>query len=108
MVMARMRLNIVVTGEIKLKIRVRLRIKLKVKLSIYLTVKLSIKMRDKLSFNVKLDIKISRGGHAQFFLESAIAIPQFEGSTSAIATLQLLKKCCFATATPQFRNRNCF
>jgi hypothetical protein len=42
------------------------------------------------------------------FFESAIAIPQLEGSTSAIAILQLLKKCYSATATPQFRNRNFF
>ncbi len=44
---------------------------------------------------------ITRGGHAQHFFESAIAIPQLEGSTSAIAILQLLKKCCSATAIPQ-------
>ncbi len=43
----------------------------------------------------------TRGGHAQLFFESAIAIPQLEGSTSSIAILQLLKKCCSATATPQ-------
>jgi hypothetical protein len=47
-----------------------------------------------------------RGGHAQLFLESAIAIPQLEGRTSAIAIPQLLKECCSATATPQFRNCN--
>jgi hypothetical protein len=47
-----------------------------------------------------------RGGQAQLIFESAIAIPQLEGSTSAIAIPQLLKKCCSATATPQFRNRN--
>jgi hypothetical protein len=46
---------------------------------------------------------ISRGGHAQLFFESAIAIPQLEGSTSAIAIPQLLKKCCSATATPQLQ-----
>ncbi len=40
------------------------------------------------------------------FFESAIAIPQLEGSTSAIAIPQLLKKCC--SATLQFRNRNFF
>ncbi len=51
---------------------------------------------------------MSRGGHAQLFFESAIAIPQLEGSTSAIAIPQLLMKCCSATATPQFRNRNFF
>jgi hypothetical protein len=50
----------------------------------------------------------SRGGHRQLFFETAIAIPQLEGSTSAIAIPQLLKKCCSATATPQFRNRNFF
>jgi hypothetical protein len=33
-----------------------------------------------------------RGGHAQLFVESTIAIPQLEGSTSAIAILQLKKK----------------
>jgi hypothetical protein len=32
-----------------------------------------------------------RGGHAQLFFESAIAIPQLEGSTSAIAIPQLFK-----------------
>jgi hypothetical protein len=47
-------------------------------------------------------------GHAQLFFESAIAISQLEGSTSAIAIPQLLKKCCSATATPQFRNRSFF
>ncbi len=41
-------------------------------------------------------------------LQSAIAIPQLEGSTSAIAIPQLFKKCCSATATLQFRNRNFF
>jgi hypothetical protein len=55
-----------------------------------------------------LYVPVSRGGHEQLFFESAIAIPQLEGSTSAIAIPQLLKKCCFATATTQFRNRNCF
>ncbi len=50
----------------------------------------------------------TRGGHTQFFFESAIAIPQLERSTSAIAIPQLFKKCCSATATPQFRNRNFF
>ncbi len=45
-----------------------------------------------------------RGGHAQLFLESAIAIPQLEGRTSAIAISQLLKECCSTTATPQFHN----
>ncbi len=44
---------------------------------------------------------IARGGHAQLVFESAIAIPQLEGSTSAIAIPQLLKKCYSATATPQ-------
>jgi hypothetical protein len=33
----------------------------------------------------------TRAGHAQLFFESAIAIPQLEGSTSAIAILQLCK-----------------
>ncbi len=50
----------------------------------------------------------SRDGHAQLFFESAIAIPPLEGSTSAIAIPQLLKKCCYATSTPQFCNRNFF
>jgi hypothetical protein len=54
------------------------------------------------------DTGLDRGGHAQLFFESAIAIPQLEGSTSAIAIPQLFKKCCSATATPQFRNRNFF
>jgi hypothetical protein len=44
-----------------------------------------------------------RGGHAQLFFESAIAIPQPEESTSAIASPQLLKKCCSATAIPQLQ-----
>jgi hypothetical protein len=34
---------------------------------------------------------ICRGGHEQHFFESAIAIPQLVGSTSAIAILQLKK-----------------
>jgi hypothetical protein len=34
----------------------------------------------------------SRGGHADFFFESAIAIPQLEGSTSAIAIPQFFKE----------------
>jgi hypothetical protein len=41
-------------------------------------------------------------------LESAIAIPQLEERTSAIAIPQLLKECCSATATTQFRNCNFF
>ncbi len=53
-------------------------------------------------------MNLSRGGHAQLFFESAIAIPQLEGSTSAIAIPQLFKKCCSATVLPQFRNRNFF
>jgi hypothetical protein len=44
----------------------------------------------------------------QLFFESTIAIPQLEGSPSAIAIPQLLKKCCSATATPQFHQRNFF
>jgi hypothetical protein len=63
----------------------------------------------------------SRGGHPQLFVESPIAIPQLEGSTSAIAIPQLFKEMLLrnrnsaipqpqlrnsATATPQFRNRN--
>jgi hypothetical protein len=43
-----------------------------------------------------------RGGHMQLFLESAIAIPQLEGSTSAIAIPQLLKN-----VAPQWQLRNC-
>jgi hypothetical protein len=35
---------------------------------------------------------VNRGGHAQLFLESAIAFPQLEGSTSAITIPQLLKE----------------
>jgi hypothetical protein len=54
------------------------------------------------------DGQTSRGGQAQLILASAIAIPQLKGSTSAIAIPQLLKKCCSATATPQFRKRNLF
>jgi hypothetical protein len=41
----------------------------------------------------------NRGGHAQLFFESAIAIPQLEGSTSAIAIPQLFKEMLL-------RNRN--
>jgi hypothetical protein len=51
---------------------------------------------------------IFKGGHAQLLFESAIAIPQLEGSTSAVAIPQLLNKCCSTTATPQFRNHNFF
>jgi hypothetical protein len=51
---------------------------------------------------------LNRGGPAQLFFESAIATPQLEGSTSAIAIPQLFKECCSAIATPQFRNRNFF
>jgi hypothetical protein len=47
-------------------------------------------------------------GTRNLFFESAIAMPQLAGSTSAIAIPQLFKKCCSATATPQFRNRNFF
>jgi hypothetical protein len=46
-------------------------------------------------------MQMNRGGHVQLFFESAIANPQFEGSTSAIAIPQLLKKFCSATAIPQ-------
>ncbi len=48
-----------------------------------------------------LDVRrlFNRGGHAQLFFESAIAIPQFEGSTSAIAIPQLFKEMLL-------RNRN--
>jgi hypothetical protein len=42
---------------------------------------------------------MSRGGHAQLFFESAIAIPQLEGSTSVIAIPQLLKN---VVPQPQF------
>jgi hypothetical protein len=41
----------------------------------------------------------TRGGHAQLFFESAIAISQLEGSTSAIAIPQLFKEMLL-------RNRN--
>jgi hypothetical protein len=37
----------------------------------------------------ELQAIIDRGGHVQLFFESAIAIPQIEGSTSAIAIPQL-------------------
>jgi hypothetical protein len=57
---------------------------------------------------MKMSHVLYRGGHAQLFLESAIAISQLEGRTSAIAIPQLLKKCCSATATPHFRNCNFF
>ncbi len=52
-------------------------------------------------------IRKQRWARATFF-ESAIAIPQLEGSTYEIAIPQLLKKCYSATATPQFRNHNLF
>jgi hypothetical protein len=35
---------------------------------------------------------VTRGGHAQLFFESAIAIPQLKGSTSEIAIPQLFKE----------------
>jgi hypothetical protein len=46
-----------------------------------------------LSFNLQKFIQrlIIRAGHAQLFFESAIAIPQLVGSTSAIAIPQLFK-----------------
>jgi hypothetical protein len=47
----------------------------------------------------KITFVIGRGGHTQLFLESAIAIPQLEGSTSAIAFPQLFKEMLL-------RNRN--
>ncbi len=50
-------------------------------------------------------VLLSEVGTHNFFLKSAIAIPQLEGSTSAIAIPQCLEKCCSTTATPQFRNR---
>jgi hypothetical protein len=46
----------------------------------------------------------SRDGQAQLFFEPAIAIPQLEGSTSAIAIPQLFKEMLFRnrkTAIPQ-------
>ncbi len=51
----------------------------------------------------------SRGGHAQLFFESPIAIPQLEGSTSAIAIPQLFKEMLLhnrnsAIPQPQLRN----
>ncbi len=49
----------------------------------------------------RLTTYISIGGHAQLFYKSAIAIPQLEGNTTAIAITQLLKKCCSATAISQ-------
>jgi hypothetical protein len=53
-----------------------------------------------------------RGGHAQLIFESAIAIPQLEASTSAIAIPHLLNKCCpqpqfflkSATSSPQLES----
>jgi hypothetical protein len=52
-------------------------------------------------WTIYLSCRTIRGGQAQLIFASAIAIPQLEGSTSAIAIPQLLKKCCSATATPQ-------
>ncbi len=49
------------------------------------------------------------GGHMQLFLKAKIAIPQLEGSTSAIAIPQLLNEILLCNSTiPQFRNRNFF
>jgi hypothetical protein len=48
--------------------------------------------------------KNSRGGHVQLFFLSLQ--PQFRNLKEALP--QLFKKCCSATATPQFRNRNFF
>ncbi len=64
----------------------------------------------------------ARGGHAQLFFESAIAIPQLEGSSSAIAITQLFKDMLLrnrnsaipqlqfflksATSSPQLRSFN--
>jgi hypothetical protein len=42
---------------------------------------------------------VGRGGYAQLLFESAIAIPELKGSTSAIAIPQLFKEMLF-------RNRN--
>ncbi len=53
-------------------------------------------------------VLIPEVGTRNFFFESATAILQLEGSTSAIAIPQLFKKCCSATATPQFCDRNFF
>ncbi len=49
--------------------------------------------------SLEREIPIIRGGQAQLFFESAIAIPQLEGSTSAIAIPQLFKEMLL-------RNRN--
>ncbi len=43
---------------------------------------------------------IGRGGHAQLFFESAIAIPQLEGSISTIAILQLFKEMLLRNRNP--------
>jgi hypothetical protein len=45
---------------------------------------------------------LPRGGHAQLFFESATAIPQLEGRTSAIAIPQLLKE--MLLCNPQLQN----
>jgi hypothetical protein len=47
----------------------------------------------------KKNTVLGRGGHAQLFLKSAIATPQLERCTSAIAIPQLFKKMLL-------RNRN--
>ncbi len=54
----------------------------------------------------------TRDGHAQLFFESAIAIPQFEGGTSAIAIPQLVKEmllrnCNSAIPKSQFFSEVC-
>jgi hypothetical protein len=54
-----------------------------------------------INFNIiNITSNYQRWARATFF-ESAIAIPQLKGNTSAIAIPQLYKKCCSATAFPQ-------
>jgi hypothetical protein len=49
-----------------------------------------------------------RGGHAQHFFESAFAIPQPEGSTSAIAIPQRFKEMLLRNRNSAIRNHNFF
>ncbi len=50
-----------------------------------------------------LNLCLAEVGTRNFFYESAITIPQVEGSTSSNTIPQLLKKCCSATATLQLQ-----
>ncbi len=56
----------------------------------------------------QLHVQLVRGGHTQLFLSPQ---SQFRNLKKALPQLQFhnfFKKCCSATATPQFRNHNFF